>query len=372
MAADPNFSPDERLDDLTETYRIARAGWLAHGLWVLWEPRHEEGELRFEGWAIPPRDLPMPLRFFVNGIECPSLVQPSNSATETVLRRYGVRGEPGQYMFRCAVPMDQFGDAQDFRVEFRPGSGRELSPYQDWHLRLTPGPQPNRERRLRVADTPDPVVFASLGLSDCLSLRRAFREYFQRDYEDCGAILDWGCGCARVARFVAEFAPKKLTGIDIDPDNIAWCRENIADAQFESIGLHPPSRFADESFDLVYGISVFTHLAEADQDRWLAELQRITKPGAAILMSIQGEIAFFRSDSDFPRYLSLEREGFLVYGRSPDLDEVLPEMKETDYYQNVFHSRRFIYERWSRYFEILDVIDAVFTGYQDLVVMRRR
>ncbi len=47
-------------------------------------------------------------------------------------------------------------------------------------------------------------------------------------------------------------------------------------------------------------------------------------------------------------------------------------MKETDYYKNVFHSRRYIYERWSRYFEILDVIDAAFAGYQDLVIMRRR
>ncbi len=157
----------------------------------------------------------------------------------------------------------------------------------------------------------DPVVFASLGLSDCLSMRRALREYFNRDYADCEAILDWGCGCARVARFVAEFAPEKLTGIDIDPDNITWCKQNIAQAEFESIGLHPPTRFGDESFDLVYGISVFTHLSEADQDRWLAELQRITKPGGAVLMSIQGEIAFFRVDGDFPRFLALEKRGIL-------------------------------------------------------------
>ena len=372
MIADPVVTSDDWPAQLEETYRIARTGWLARGLWILWEPRHEAGELRFEGWAIPPRDLPMRLRFFVNGIECPTMEQPGNPATEIVLKRYGLRGGSGQYTFRCAMPMAQLGDAENLRVEFRPGSGNELSPYQDWYLRLVPGPQPDTERRLRVAGTHDAVVFASLGLSDCLSMRRALREYFQRDYADCEAILDWGCGCARVARFVAEFAPKKVTGIDIDPDNIAWCRENIAQADFESIGLHPPSRFGDESFDLVYGISVFTHLAEADQDRWLAELQRITKPGAALLMSIQGEIAFLRSDSDFPRFLALEKEGFYVYGRSPDLDQILPEMRETDYYKNIFHSRRYIYERWSRYFDILDVIDAAFTGYQDLVIMRRR
>ena len=200
------------------------------------------------------------------------------------------------------------------------------------------------ERRVRIAGTDDALLFASLGLSDSLILGRAFREYFSRDYADCEAILDWGCGCARVARFVAEFAPEKLTGIDIDPDNIQWCKQNIAQAEFESIGLHPPTRFDDESFDLVYGISVFTHLSEADQDRWLAELQRITKPGGAVLMSIQGEIAFFRADSDFPAVPRSGERGFYVYGRSPDLDEVVPEMKETDYYKNIFHSRRYIYE----------------------------
>jgi hypothetical protein len=89
-------------------------------------------------------------------------------------------------------------------------------------------------------------------------------------------------------------------------------------------------------------------------------------------MSIQGEIAFLRVDGDFQRFRALEENGFHVYGRCPDLDEVLPTMKESEYYKNVFHSRRYIYEHWSRYFEIVDVIDAAFAGYQDLVVMRRR
>jgi SAM-dependent methyltransferase len=268
--------------------------------------------------------------------------------------------------------MEKITGAQNLRVEFRPGSGRELSPYQDWYLPLTSGLQPEAERRLRVAGTADIDAFERLGLSDCLTMRRALREYFSRDYADYRAILDWGCGCARVARFVTEFAPHKVTGIDIDPDNIAWCQRNIAQIEFDRIELNPPTRFGSETFDLVYGISIFTHLSEADQNRWLAEIQRITKPGAAVLMSIQGELAFVRADSDFERFLALEEKGFHVYGRSPDLDGVLPELAKIDYYKNIFHSRRYIYEQWSRYFEILDVIDAAFAGYQDLVIMRRR
>ena len=357
---------------LEETYRVARNQLLFDGLWILWLARKENGHLRFDGWAIPPRDLPLPLRFFVNGIECPIVERPADPAVETVVKRYGLQGDSTRYAFRCSMPLNQLGPAEDLRVEFRPGSGRELSPYQDWHLRLMPGLQADSRRRVRTAGTADPILFESLGLSDCVTMRRALREYFRQDYARCSAILDWGCGCARVARFVAELAPRKLSGADIDPDNIEWCKNNIASADFVRIGLYPPIPFSDETFDLIYGISVFSHLSEADQDRWLAELHRVAKPGAPLLMSIQGEIAFLRVDGDFERYIALEKDGFQVYGRCPDLDEVLPEMKENEYYQNVFHSRRYIYEHWGRYFEIIDVVDAAFAGYQDLVVMRRR
>jgi SAM-dependent methyltransferase len=357
---------------LEETYRIARNQLLGGGLWILWLAREENGDLVFHGWAIPPDDLPMPLRFFVNGIECPIVERPADPAVDTVVERYGLSGDATRYNFRCAMPMSRLGNAETLRVEFRPGSGRALSPYQDWYLRLTPGLQAEPERRVRTAGTADPILFESLGLTDCLTLRRALQDYFERDYADYAAILDWGCGCARVARFVGELAPRKLTGVYIDPDNIDWCKKNIAAAEFARIDLDPPLPFADGSFDLVYGISVFTHLSETDQDRWLAELQRITKPGAAVLMSIQAEIAFLRADGDFQRFLALEQTGFHVYGRCPDLDEVLPEVKKTDYYKNVFHSRRYIYQHWNRYFEIVDVIDGAIAGYQDLVVMRRR
>lgn len=357
---------------LEETYRLARNGVLAHGLWTLWFVREERGELRFDGWAIPPRDLPMRLRFFVNGVEGLVLKQPVDPAVETVVQRYGLRYDSTRYAFRCVVPMDQLGQAETLRVEFRPGAARELAPYQDWYLQLSHGLLANSERRVRTAGTKDAILFESMGRTDSLVLRRALQQYFERDYADCQAILDWGCGCARVARFITEFAPGKLTGIDIDPDNIQWCQENVPQAEFARIGLHPPTPLANESFDLVYGISVFTHLAESDQDRWLAELQRITRPGAAVLMSVQGEIAFLRADGDYQRFLALEKTGLHIYGRCPDLDEVVPEVKESAYYQNVFHSRRYIYEHWRKYFEILDVIDGAFAGYQDLVVMRRR
>src|SRR4051812_10921994 len=178
---------------LEETYRIARNELLAHGLWILWLAREEGGELILHGWAIPPRDLPMRLRFFVNGNECSVLEQPVDPEVETIVKRYGLSRDSTQYAFRCVMPLDQLASADALRVEFRPGFGRELSPYQDWYLRLVPGLQADTQRRVRTAGTADAIIFESLGLTDCLTLRRALREYFDRDYADHQAILDWGC-----------------------------------------------------------------------------------------------------------------------------------------------------------------------------------
>src|SRR3954453_17125957 len=142
---------------LDETYRIARGALLANGLWGLWLAREEVGNFLFGGFAIPPRDLPMPLRFFVNGIESPVFEQLDDPAMKPIAQRFGLSHEPARYTFRCAMPMNQLEQTEDLRIEFRPGSGRELAPYQDWYVRLAPGLQAEVTRRVRVAATPDAI-----------------------------------------------------------------------------------------------------------------------------------------------------------------------------------------------------------------------
>ena len=69
---------------------------------------------------------------------------------------------------------------------------------------------------------------------------------------------------------------------------IAWCQANISYAQF-TVGPHdPPLPYPDHHFDLVINHSVFTHLDERYQDLWLTELQRITSPGAILLLTGEG------------------------------------------------------------------------------------
>jgi len=54
------------------------------------------------------------------------------------------------------------------------------------------------------------------------------------------------------------------------------------------VALQPPTGLPAQGFDLVYGISVLSHLSEPDQFAWLAELARLTRPGALLLLSTLG------------------------------------------------------------------------------------
>jgi SAM-dependent methyltransferase len=366
----PADLPARNKEAARELFRAAREGVLAQGVWSLVEASLRGKVLYFRGFAIPPRDLPMTTRFFVDGVEMPTPVALDPSLAHLV-DGFSLRAEGKNYTFQCEYPVPA-GAGDVVRIEFRPGSGLPLSTHQDWLVRLREGPLPEAKRRARVAGTSDPLFFDSLGLSCVAMMRGVLRDYFARDYQDFESILDWGCGCGRAARFVSAAAPGKLVGIDIDADNIQWCAENIPEGRFLSSSPHPPTEFADETFDLIYGISVFTHLSEPDQGPWLAELRRISKPGAVVLMSIHGEIAFLRADGKESRFLALQEDGILDYGRSGDLDEVFPEQIETASYRNVLHSRRHIYSNWNDYFEILDILDGAIGGHQDLVIMKAR
>ena len=48
------------------------------------------------------------------------------------------------------------------------------------------------------------------------------------------------------------------------------------------------SRYGDETFDLIYAISVFTHLTEELGRAWIAELRRLLRPGGLLMFTVHG------------------------------------------------------------------------------------
>jgi SAM-dependent methyltransferase len=195
-------------------------------------------------------------------------------------------------------------------------------------------------------------------------------------------ILDFGCGSARVLPHVAAMSGgARCAGCDVDAEAIAWAQEHHADLVFAVSGDEPPLPFGAAGFDLVYSISVLSHLDELGQDRWLGELRRVLRPGGQALLSVHGRSAFeqFRRrevrtawcpPEAFARGPLGEDELMFVPYRRDVWNRVdLPGVARS--YGLTFHGEGYVRDHWGRWFEVEKIVPRALTGWQDAVVLRR-
>jgi SAM-dependent methyltransferase len=182
-------------------------------------------------------------------------------------------------------------------------------------------------------------------------------------------VLDWGCGAGRVTRQLAKcMDPARVYGCDIDPEAIRWAQANLAPSHFATIPPHPPTHYESGFFDAVYGISVMTHLDEPTQLQWLAELRRITRPGAVLLLSVMsGPLR----EAWMPAALrpEFQRTGFAAYTPGYEKEQGFQEFSEAGYYKESYHSIEYIERVWGRYFSVEEHVRST---AQDLILLRRR
>src|SRR5262245_46243640 len=91
-------------------------------------------------------------------------------------------------------------------------------------------PVPSFDHRKRVAShvalvDPDGFEFLQGGRYNATALANIASTYGKSIGEEL-SLLDWGCGCGKLARFIPPQWRSNYTGIDIDHVNISWCREN--------------------------------------------------------------------------------------------------------------------------------------------------
>ena len=120
-------------------------------------------------------------------------------------------------------------------------------------------------------------------------------------------ILDFGCGCGKVARHWANLEGPEIHGCDYNPELVRWCQRNLPFMKVKTNQLAPPTPYDSGSFDVVYALSVFTHLPESLQRAWAAELRRILRPGGVLLLTTLG--------ARFTERLSAERRAEFEAGR---------------------------------------------------------
>jgi len=105
-------------------------------------------------------------------------------------------------------------------------------------------------------------------------------------------ILEWGCGPGRVIRHLPDLLPSscQFYATDYKPKYIAWCRKNLNNIAFHTNDLEPPLPFPEGFFDIIYSISVFTHLSLRSHYTWFAELERVIKNGGILFFTVHGEV----------------------------------------------------------------------------------
>ena len=116
------------------------------------------------------------------------------------------------------------------------------------------------------------------------------REALKKHARHCRAnrYLDFGCGWGRVGRFfLHSFERGDMSGVDVDPDIIAFCRAANLPGDYLTIPNGEPLPFADGSFRLITAYSVFTHLPQELFTFWLNELLRVTSRGGLIVFTVE-------------------------------------------------------------------------------------
>lgn len=219
-------------------------------------------------------------------------------------------------------------------------------------------PLPPPLLRVKVAGTADREVFLAQGSEAAATIRAALAASGE-PIEEVTSLLDFGCGCGRVLRQWASLPATDVHGTDYNPRLIAWCRENLTFATFGVNDLAPPLAYEDERFELVFAISVFTHLTVDLERRWIAELRRVLQPGGRLLLSTRGT-------AWVDHLTKAERDFYLAGNRVDRYAEAVGSNL-----MGVFHPVDYVRERMAMGFELTYTEPAAFAGQQDLHILTK-
>lgn len=230
-------------------------------------------------------------------------------------------------------------------------------------------PLPSPEYRPGYAPDDD-ALYLKWGKSDHQQICDLVKKHHD-GYEGL-TVLDFGCSSGRVLRhFLAEHRAHgwKPIGIDIQAKLIEWTRRYFPkEITVLSGSAHPHLPFPDNSIDVIYGISVFTHTKYL-WDTWLMEFKRVLKPGGLCMQSVQCEAAWefyhtHRNDqwvadghpASMLREPRMTRD-FLYYG-DPSVSQV-------------FYRKDVILEFWGRYLQVVDFLPPPQFSYQNWIVLKK-
>lgn len=221
-------------------------------------------------------------------------------------------------------------------------------------------PIPPFQMRFYVAGTFDIDWFMSIGRTAADTIVGALKEN-NLEIDRFDNILDFGCGCGRVARYWGDLKHARVFGSDYNSNLVSWCNNNLKFGTFKVNKLDPPLPFDSEQFDFIYALSVFTHLQENSQHAWMEELTRVLKPNGYCLITTHGESYLdVLNQEDQQRFMN---SGFVVTNK---------EVSGTNYC-NTYNSFDFVKKKLAMNFSIVSFIPEGARGnpHQDLYLLKK-
>jgi 2-polyprenyl-3-methyl-5-hydroxy-6-metoxy-1,4-benzoquinol methylase len=102
-------------------------------------------------------------------------------------------------------------------------------------------------------------------------------------------VLDFGCGWGRISRFFfKDIESENFYGVDVDSEMISLCKSSMPCGTYSTVSPEPPMAFDNNSLDVIFAYSVFSHLAEPVALAWIKEFTRVLKPNGILLATTQG------------------------------------------------------------------------------------
>jgi SAM-dependent methyltransferase len=226
----------------------------------------------------------------------------------------------------------------------------------------------------QIVAAPEPEIFLWTGFVDAFQMLEL---HYRHGGIKQPKILDFGCGCGRMTRFLPG-----SSGSEINPDHVQWCLQSLPEVDTRQNQTLPPLPFADASFDLVYSLSILTHLPEHLANCWLQDLHRVAKPNALVILTTHGITAletirdsqahqqmFKLTAEDAQSILQRFQTELFIFHQYAEA--ALTNAKAGAEYGNAFIHGQYISSCWdNERFHLVEHIPGGLRGWQDIVILR--
>ncbi len=188
-------------------------------------------------------------------------------------------------------------------------------------------------------------------------------ESVQRPLLEARSFLEFASGHGRFTRhLVKALGAERLTVSDVVPDAVAFARETLGVRGFLSTA-RPEDLSWPQRYDMVFVLSLFSHLPLSSWQRWLQRLVDAVAPGGVLVFSTHGLEAARRAQ------VQLDAAGYFF---APSSESSAIDAEE---YGTAFTGEGFVRARVAELADSVEVLRFApnwFWHHQDAWVLRRR